>query len=120
MEDAMGAQQVGLPNGVTFFSNLSAHYVDTGKRTVRRHGRVDFHVPVKLQSKAGQVDHVTTENVSKGGFRFSSPCSFLLGEVLLAEIHCNDLGQTMQARGRVVDRQEMQSGLFSYGIQYQE
>jgi PilZ domain len=114
----MGAQHLGLPNGITFFSNLSAHYIDSGKRTQRRHGRVAFQVPVKLQGAEGQIEFVTTENVSKGGFRFSSSHSYLLGEALLVEIHCNDFGQTMQARGRIVDRQEKRNGLISYGIQY--
>jgi PilZ domain len=116
----MGAQHLGFPNGVTFFGNLSAHYIDRDGRTQRRHGRVAFHIPVRLQSEEGTVEFAVTENLSKGGFRFSSFHNYLPGQALLVEIHCNDGGQALQARGRIVDRREKQNGLISYGIQYSE
>lgn len=114
----MGAQHLGLPGGITYFGNLSAHYIDTDSRTQRRHGRVAFQVPVRLRGEDGIVETALTENVSKGGFRFSSSNFYRLGEVILVEILCGDTGQAIQARGRVVDRLEKRSGLTSYGIQY--
>jgi PilZ domain-containing protein len=85
----------------------------------RRNPRLGFNVPLTLRDATGRPEYSLTEDVSKGGFCFTSEGFYFPGEVIWVEIRCGSVGQTIEAQARIVHRAELGiTGRRLYGAAY--
>lgn len=85
----------------------------------RRHRRVALQLPVLVRDYYGQAEVTKTENVSKGGFCFSSDNDYFLGQGIMVICPYDPGSSNIETRARVVRRQEIAgSARRIYGVRY--
>jgi hypothetical protein len=85
----------------------------------RRHRRIALQLPVRVRDYQGGIEISKSENISKGGFCFSSEKDYQVGEGLLVVCPYNEAGQSIEVRARVVRRREIAgSSRKVFGISY--
>ena len=85
----------------------------------RRHRRISLQLPVLVRDYYGGVEVTKSENVSKGGFCFSSEKNYLFGQGLLVTCPYDPDASSIETHARIVRRQEIE-GLNRkiYGVRY--
>lgn len=85
----------------------------------RRHRRVALQLPVRIRNYEGVVEITKSENISKGGFCFTSQKDYEVGEGIMAVCPYNSSGQSIEVRGRIVRRRTLEgSGTKVYAVSY--
>ncbi len=86
----------------------------------RRHTRVSLQLPVRVRNYYGGVEICKTENVSKGGFCFTSEVSYQVGEGLMMVCPYDERAQNIEVAARVVRVHPLNgSKRWVYGIRYE-
>ncbi len=102
-----------VPAASTFAARLRAACF----KEKREHGRFEYRVPVLLSDSAGVTDYSVTEDVSRGGFSFSSERFYIPGEIVSASIRWGDAGETTRVTVRIVRREDLgETGFHTYGV----
>lgn len=110
---AMGAPP--LPGATGEAEALAA----TRSRDSRRHRRVALQLPVQVRDYQDKAELTKSENVSKGGFCFSSEKNYLLGQGIMAVCPHNAAGPNIEVPARIVRRQEVVgTSRKIYGVRY--
>ena len=85
----------------------------------RRHRRVALQLPVRVRNYYGGVEVGRSENISKGGFCFTSEINYQIGEGLMVVCPFDQRGQSIEVRARVVRRHPLEgTPRIVYGIRY--
>ena len=86
----------------------------------RKSYRKAAQLPVRVRDYYGDVDYAQTENVSQGGFCFSSSREYLVGQGIVVICPYDPAKQKAEVRARIV-RVEAgpQSELYIYGVRYE-
>jgi hypothetical protein len=85
----------------------------------RRHRRVTLQLPVRIRDYYGAVEITKSENVSKGGFCFTSEKNYLLGQGIMAVCPYNPAASNIEIRARIVRRQDFEGTCRRiYGVRY--
>jgi hypothetical protein len=85
----------------------------------RRHRRVSLQLPAMVRDYYGGAEITKSENVSKGGFCFSSEKNYLFGQGLLVVCPYNSSASNIESHARVVRRQEVEgTNRKVYGVRY--
>ncbi len=85
----------------------------------RRHRRVALQLPVRIRNYEGVVEISKSENISKGGFCFTSQKDYEVGEGIMTVCPYNTSGQSIEVRGRIVRRRTLEgSGTKVYAVSY--
>lgn len=74
----------------------------------RRHRRVALQLPVRIRDYEGAIEMSKSENISKGGFCFTSNRDYEVGEGLMVVCPYDKTGQNIEVRGRVVRRRPVE------------
>jgi hypothetical protein len=87
---------------------------------LRRHRRVALQLPVLVRDFSGHVEITKSENVSKGGFCFSSQKDYHVGEgVMVACPYSGRTDQSLEVSAKIVRRQKAEgAGPKIYGVRY--
>lgn len=85
----------------------------------RRHRRVSLQLPVLIRDYNGGVEITRSENVSKGGFCFTSEKDFQIGEGIMAACPYSGAEKSLEVRARIVRRRAVEgSNRKIYGVRY--
>jgi PilZ domain len=74
----------------------------------RRHRRVALQLPVRIRNYEGVIEMSRSENISKGGFCFSSEKEYEVGEGLMIICPYDKTGQNIEVHGRIVRRRPIE------------
>jgi hypothetical protein len=86
----------------------------------RRDRRICLQFPALVRDYYGGVEISQTENVSKGGFCFSSAKPYFIGQGIVVVCPYNQGGQQVEISARVVRQVELQGGgRVLYGVRYE-
>lgn len=113
---AMGAP----PGEAAMLAEAQAQLEESQKGAERRkHRRVCLQLPVSVRDYYGGVEITKSENVSKGGFSFSSDKNYFMGQGLLAVCPYSPSAQNIEVRGRIVRRHPIEGVQRKlYGVRY--
>jgi PilZ domain len=90
-----------------------------GGADLRRHRRVALQLPVLVRDYSGEFEITKSENVSKGGFCFSSEREFHVGEGIMVACPYSGTNQSLEVSAKIVRRQSMEgSNRKIYGVRY--
>lgn len=90
-----------------------------GGADLRRHRRVALQLPVLIRDFSGEFEITKSENVSKGGFCFSSEREFHIGEGIMVACPYSGTDQSLEVSAKIVRRQKMEgSNRKIYGVRY--
>jgi hypothetical protein len=85
----------------------------------REHRRVSLQVPVLIRRYGGQVEISQTEDVSKGGFAFSSDADYVMGEGLMVACPYNAAGPNAEVQAQIARKQDLRgTNCKIYGVRY--
>jgi len=92
-----------------------------GGADLRRHRRVALQLPVLVRDFSGEFEVTKSENVSKGGFCFSSEREFHVGEGVMVACPYSGGNQSLEVRAKIVRRQTTEgSNRKVYGVRYSQ
>lgn len=105
---------MGYPEG-----SLSEQQAPEDAAKQRRHARTCLQLPVRIRDYYGGVEITKTENVSKGGFCFTSDRNYQVGEGVLAVCPYSTSSLNIEMRARIVRQQEVKhTNRKIYGVRY--
>lgn len=85
----------------------------------RRHNRVSLKLPVLIRRYSGGVEITRTDNVSKGGFAFTSEKDYYVGEGLMVACPYSGTDRNIEVQAQIVRRQLIEgTGSKDYGVKY--
>jgi hypothetical protein len=85
----------------------------------RKSPRINLKVTACIRNIAGGDDVVTTENVSRGGFRFVGQKEYAVGTTIEAALPYSAGSANIFTPAKIVHRQEgFVAGMFTYGVAY--
>jgi len=85
----------------------------------RRHRRVGLKLPVLIRRYTGGVEITHTDDVSKGGFGFTSEKDYYVGEGLMVACPYNERDRNIEVQAQVVRRQPIEgTESKQYGAKY--
>ena len=109
--------EVSAGNGTAFAEAVAQ--AGGGGAEQRRHRRVSLQLPAMVRDYYGGAEVTKSENVSKGGFCFSSEKSYLFGQGLLVVCPYDSTASSIETHARVVRRQEIEgTSRKVYGVRY--
>jgi PilZ domain len=86
---------------------------------LRQHRRVALQLPVLIRDYSGNFEVTKSENVSKGGFCFSSEKEFHVGEGVMVACPYSKTDQSLEVSAKIVRRQKMVGAKRNiYGVRY--
>lgn len=92
-----------------------------GGADLRRHRRVSLQLPVLVRGFSGEFEITKSENVSKGGFCFSSEREFHVGEGVMVACPYSRADQSLEVSAKIVRRQKVDgSNRKVYGVRYSQ
>ncbi len=110
---------MGTPGDAAIVAEVQAEVDAVAASERRRHRRVALQLPVRIRDYQGGVEFTKSENISKGGFCFTSNKDYQVGEGLLVVCPYHEAGQSIEVRGRIVRRREVPgSARKIYGVSY--
>lgn len=87
----------------------------------RRHRRVSLQMPVLVRDYYGGKEITKSENVSKGGFCFTSEKNYQMGEGVMVACPYSSSGQSIEVGAKIVRRTPIQgSERKIYGVRYDQ
>lgn len=108
----------GSAGNGTAFEEALAHASASGVEQ-RRHRRVALQLPAMIRDYYGGAEITKSENVSKGGFCFSSEKNYLFGQGLLVVCPYNPSAHNIETHAHIVRRQEVEgTNRKVYGVRY--
>ena len=85
----------------------------------RRHRRVSLKLPALIRTYSGATEVTHTEDVSKGGFAFTSEKDYYLGEGLMVACPYSETDTNIEVQAQIVRRQPIQgTENKQYGVKY--
>jgi len=85
----------------------------------RRHRRVSLSLPALIRRYTGGVEITHTDDVSKGGFAFTSEKDYYVGEGLMVACPYSGTDRNIEVQAQIVRRQLIQgTANKQYGVQY--
>ncbi len=103
----------------------AAMLADAGESAVRRgadlrrHRRVALQLPVLVRDFSGNIEITKSENVSKGGFCFSSERDYHVGEGIMVACPYSGTDQNLEVSAKIVRRQKIDGSTRKiYGVRY--
>ncbi|HLY59987.1 MAG TPA: PilZ domain-containing protein [Terriglobia bacterium] len=88
---------------------------------LRRHRRVSLQLPVLVRGFSGEFEITKSENVSKGGFCFSSEKDFHVGEGIMVACPYSRTDQNPEVGAKITRRQVVEgSNRKIYGVRYSQ
>lgn len=88
---------------------------------LRRHRRVALQLPVLVRDFSGEFEITKSENVSKGGFCFSSEKDFHVGEGIMVACPYSRTDQNLEVGAKITRRQIVEgSNRKIYGVRYSQ
>lgn len=110
---------MGAPAGESAAFEEAKAQAGTARLEQRRHRRVSLQLPVMVRDYYGGVEITKSENVSKGGFCFSSEKNYLFGQGVLVVCPYDPNASHIETHARVVRRQEIEGVTRKvYGLRY--
>lgn len=110
---------MGTPGDATAVAEVQAEVEAVATNERRRHRRIALQLPVRIRDYQGGIEITKSENISKGGFCFTTEKDYQVGEGLLVVCPYNEAGQSIEVRGRVVRRRAIPgSNRKIYGVSY--
>jgi hypothetical protein len=87
----------------------------------RRHRRVSLQLPVLIRDYYGGVEITKSQNVSKGGFCFTSERDHLIGEGVLVACPYSASEHSIEVHGKIVRRTDVRGTQQRvYGVRYEQ
>jgi hypothetical protein len=85
----------------------------------RQHRRVSLQLPVLVRDYYGGAEITKTENVSKGGFCFTSEKTYQLGEAVMVICPYDPAGQNIEIRSKIARQRDIEgTSRKIYGVRY--
>lgn len=112
---------MGAPAGeAEMLAAVQAQMEEAAKRAdPRQHRRVYLQLPVRIRDYYGGVEITKTENVSKGGFAFSSDKNYYVGQGIAIICPYSSSGENIEVHARLVRRREVEGTERKlYGVRY--
>jgi len=112
---------MSAPSGVTAaaMETMPSGGPAKGGADLRRHRRVSLQLPVLIRDFSGKFEITKSENVSKGGFCFSSDREFHIGEGIMVACPYSGANQSLEVSAKIVRRQKIEgSDRKIYGVRY--
>ncbi len=115
----MRKDAINMTSAESVLSALAMANVEVSPSSKRFYARTSYRAPVKVLDTLGRALYAVTEDISIGGFSFSSLRDYEIGADVFVEIFCDGKGQTIRARGSVVRREPSRGG-WLYGVRYEK
>jgi hypothetical protein len=88
---------------------------------LRRHRRVALQLPILVRDFSGEFEITKSENVSKGGFCFSSERDFHVGEGVMVACPYSRTSENLEVSAKIVRRQSVEGSKRKiYGVRYSQ